>query len=442
MLQLRLPLARAGLVSALILGFTSFAAGADEPRVVPLGPAYSRTGVNTVIFRSDPITSHGDVQYAAWYDGDARVVLAKRKLGDVRWEVRRTDLTGNVKDAHNSISLGVDGNGLLHVSWDHHNHPLRYVQAKEPGSLELTAKLPMTGKLEARVCYPEFFRLADGDLLFMYRDGGSGNGQTLLNRFDHKAGTWSIVQHPLIDGRPKNNAYTNRVVLGPDGVWHLSWCWRETPDVVSNHDICYARSADQGKTWTKSTGEAYRLPITEAQAEKAVEIPENSYLINQTTMTVDAQGVPIISTYWKPAGAAAVQVHAIRLEAGKWRVYPVTQRKAEERVFVTGGGTRRKALSRPSIAAHPTDGRIFVLLRDDQQEGRLIAYWCDGKDLTKWDSRPLTQESLDAFEPTYDRNLWARSGVFHIYLQKAGQGDGEKAVDMAAQPASVLEWKP
>lgn len=32
----------------------------------------------------------------------------------------------------------VDGTGYLHLSWDHHVHPLRYAQSVEPGSLKLS----------------------------------------------------------------------------------------------------------------------------------------------------------------------------------------------------------------------------------------------------------------------------------------------------------------
>ena len=44
--------------------------------------------------------------------------------------------------------------------------------------------------------------------------------------------------------------------------------------VETNHDLCYARSLDGGKTWQRSDGTAYQLPITAATAEIAWKIPQ------------------------------------------------------------------------------------------------------------------------------------------------------------------------
>ena len=133
------------------------------------------------------------------------------------------------------------------MSWDHHCDPLRYCRGIGPGSLELAEEIPMTGRDEGKVTYPEFYNLADGDLLFLYRHGHSGNGNTMLNRYDVATGKWSIVQHPLISGEGERNAYTNQIAVDSKGAWHISWCWRESADVASNHDICYARSSTGGR---------------------------------------------------------------------------------------------------------------------------------------------------------------------------------------------------
>jgi hypothetical protein len=100
-------------------------------------------------------------------------VLGKRRSAATHWELRRTAWRGNVRDAHNAISIMVDGTGILHMAWDHHNSALRYARAAAPGSLELH-EAPMVGRDEGSVSYPEFYRMPDGGLLFLYRDGGSG----------------------------------------------------------------------------------------------------------------------------------------------------------------------------------------------------------------------------------------------------------------------------
>lgn len=40
------------------------------------------------------------------------------------------------------------------------------------------------------------------------------------------------------------NAYLHEPVLGPDGLFHLSWVLCNTPDCKTNHDLSYAVSAD------------------------------------------------------------------------------------------------------------------------------------------------------------------------------------------------------
>lgn len=53
-------------------------------------------------------------QYIAYYDANQYVVLGKRNLGSDQWMLKRTPYREICRDAHNSISLAVDGSGYLH----------------------------------------------------------------------------------------------------------------------------------------------------------------------------------------------------------------------------------------------------------------------------------------------------------------------------------------
>ena len=64
----------------LILLLTA-AARAQEPQLMPLGPAWAANSINTGIYRNDSVTSHGDRQYAAYYNADGKVVIATRTIG-------------------------------------------------------------------------------------------------------------------------------------------------------------------------------------------------------------------------------------------------------------------------------------------------------------------------------------------------------------------------
>jgi hypothetical protein len=385
------------------------------------------------------VTTHRDTQYIAFYSEDAHVVLAKRKLGTTKWRIYKTPYTGNTKDAHNGISIAVDGSGLLHMSWDHHCDPLNYCRAVAPGSLELTGRMQMTRENESKVTYPEFFNLPNGDLLFLYRDGSSGNGNTMLNRYDVTARRWSVVQHPLIDGQGQRNAYTNQIAVDGDGSWHISWCWRETGNVATNHDICYAKSPDGGKTWFKSTGERYILPITADNAEYVRHIRQNSELINQTSMTVDSKGRPLIATYWRPDGTKIPQYHVTHYDGERWKTTPITRRKTP--FSLSGGGTKRLPISRPKILADSSD-RLYLIFRDEERAGRVSVAICQDLKRAKWRIEDLTDDSVGLWEPTYDSVLWQRENVLHLFLQNVEQKDRDALEETPPTMVSVLEWTP
>ena len=271
-----------------------------ESRLVKVADnGWGDNSVNTTVFRNSPLVTHDDYQYVSYYDADGYLTLGRRALNDTVWTLNRTQYVGNVKDAHNVISMIVDGDGYLHLSFDHHGHPLKYCRSKYPESLELGDLEPMTGVDEGNVTYPEFYTLKDGDILFVYRSGSSGRGNLVMNRYDLASRKWVRVQDVLIDGEDERNAYWQLYVDGR-GVIHLSWVWRETWLVETNHDLCYARSRDNGVTWERSDGTPYQLPITQDNAEYAWRIPQNSELINQTSMSTDAAGNPYIATYWRP----------------------------------------------------------------------------------------------------------------------------------------------
>ena len=53
--------------------------------------------------------------------------------------------------------------------------------------------------------------------------------------------------------------------------------------------------------------------------------------------------------------------------------------------------------------------------------------------------KDLTDFSVDAWEPSYDTELWKTHKKLHIFVQETHQGDGEKVKDSEATPVYVLE---
>jgi hypothetical protein len=311
-----------------------------------------------------------------------------------------------------------------------------------PGGLELTQKLEMTGYREDRVTYPEFYDLPDGDLLFLYRDGSSGNGDLMMKRYHTATQTWSLVQDALLDGEGERNAYW-QFATDVHGTFHLSWVWRETGDVATNHDLAYAKSTDQGATWLRADGTPYELPITQDGAAYARRIPQGSTLINQTSMTTDDRGRPYIATYWTPAGDSVPQYHVVYHDGAAWHTRQVGRRT---QAFTLGGyGTRRAPISRPELVVDTRDGqrRALLVFRDAERGERVSVAVSDDLDSGDWRIFDLTEETVEAWEPSIDRALWREHRTLHLFHQRVAQGSDETAIEGAPpRRVSVLEWTP
>lgn len=428
-------------LNACISNKTGNTPAAADPKVIKIAEGWANNSVNVVAFRKNSLVTHKGLQYAAWYDADRSVVLAKRKSGAETWEVKKTDFKGNAADAHNTISIMVDGKGYLHVSWDHHNNKLNYARSVSPGSLTLTDRMPMTGLHERAVSYPEFYRMPNGNLMFFYRDGGSGQGNMVINWYDANTQKWTQRHSRLIDGEKKRNAYW-QATIDNQGTIHVSWVWRESPNVASNHDLAYARSRDGGVTWEKSSGEKYELPITEQKAEMAMGIPQKSELINQTSMATDEQGNPFIATYWREAGSTVPQYQLVYNIGKGWQKRSLNFRTTP--FSLSGVGTKRIPIARPQVLVKNAREKASVLLifRDEERGNKASALVLPRIADGKWSITDLTQESLGSWEPTYDTELWKEKQILNLFVQKVEQVDGEGQASLAPQPVQVVEWVP
>lgn len=402
--------------------------------LVPVGEGWANNSVNATVFRKNSVVTYRNMQFTAYYDADGFLTLGKRRLNSQYWEISRTQYKGNVNDAHNSISIMVDADGYLHVSWDHHGHPLRYARSISPLSLQLGDKEEMTGENEQNVTYPEFFKLPDGNLIFMYRDGSSGRGNLVINKYDCKTKRWSQTQENLISGENKRNAYWQACV-DEKGTINVSWVWRESWLVETNHDMCYARSNDGGNTWQNSRGETYALPITATTTEYACRIPQNSELINQTSMTTDDKGNPFIATYWREQDSKIPQYRIVYNDGEKWNVLNTNFRNTP--FSLSGGGTKRIPISRPQIVVNK--GTIHLIFRDEERQAKVSIATCSDIKKNEWTVEDLTHTSVDQWEPSYDTELWQKKKKLHLFVQKAEQIDGEGKADIAPQAVQILE---
>ena len=284
------------------------------------------------------LVTYGDMQFVGYYDPEHNMTVASRKLNDIKWNYQI--LPSKIKwDSHNSITMAVDKDGYLHLSGNMHCQPLIYFRSGKPLDITSFKKVgSMTGKREDMVTYPVFMEGPDGNLIFHYRYGGSGNGDEIYNTYDCTTKTWSrLLDTPLTDGEGKMNAYMGGPSLGPDNYYHLVWVWRDTYHCETNHHLSYAKSPDL-KNWESAAGESVELPLTIHESQLWVDpVPAKGGIINGAAkLGFDNQNRPLI-VYYKFDTSGKTQAYIARFNNQKWDLKQISS--WNYRWWFSGGGS-------------------------------------------------------------------------------------------------------
>jgi hypothetical protein len=449
---------------------------------------YAGSAINSVAFAQNNLITVGNRQIIAYYRRHASdaahpanntVVIGRRSIGEARWELFPTPfLSFNINDTHNVISCAIDGDGFLHMSWGMHVHALLYAKSTtsvlgtEPVVMTSLGTAGMTGQ-ENGVTYPKFQTLPNGDVLFLFREGGSGNGDWFLNRYRTATGTWAPVhadaggvQQPLMLGRghvPDNCFYPDRLTLGPDGMLHMAGVFRYNSDspagqsgYQTNHRYVYLRSPDGGTTWQRSDGSPVKVPVVEDASFKNLgaghvpeivkDLAEGHSIMNESGMTTDRSGRPIIANWWADQAAAGNhtrQYHIFFHDGAAWQQRTVSARDIDNpatRYSEAQLGASR--LGRPVVLTDAAD-RIIVLYNDNRFHGITVVFSeprAQDPGRNNWTRMNLTTGNLGSWEATYDEDRWKKDGVLQmLYQQLPGMGMSYTAWNNST-PVSVLEW--
>jgi len=285
----------------------------DEELVI--GDVWSGQPVNFALVTT------GDLQFVAYFDANRQMMVARRTLGSADWQFAALPSVLGW-DSHNHLAMALDSAGNIHVSGNMHDVPLIYFRTTRPLDIQSFVQVTtMVGNSELSCTYPEFFTGPGGDLVFSYRDGSRGNGNTIFNAYSAQAGAWRrLLDSPLTNGEGLRNTYPVGPVLGPDGFWHLVWVWRDSADAATNHDLSYARSRDL-ISWEAADGRPLTVPITLADSDIVDPVPAGGGTINNNTkIGFDAQGRPLVA-YHKYDAAGSTQLYNARFEGGSWAVH-------------------------------------------------------------------------------------------------------------------------
>jgi len=366
-------------------------------------------------------------QFVAYYDADRNLVVASRALNEDTWS--RTTLPEKVGwDSHNYLTMALDDGRQLHLSGNMHGAPLVYFKSSVPlaaTTMERVSRL--TGGEEGKMTYPHFFRGPQGEFIYTYRDGSSGNGNQIYNVYNEAANTWSrLLDTPLTDGAGKRNAYLNGPTLGQDGYYHLVWVWRESPDCATNHSISYMRSRDL-RHWENIRGEALALPVTLESPGVIVDpVPERGGLINgNATFGFDLEN-RVVVTYHKYDPQGNSQVYNARWDGEGWSIVSGTQ--WDTRWEFSGGGSIE------------FDVRVQPVQRDEG--GNLVQEWRHWQlGRQRWRLDPVSLAPVERVEPAPNGSPRALSRVVSTFpgMEVRTASDLNKA--HGEEVRYVLRWE-
>lgn len=395
--------------------------------------------VNGRTYQRPPLTTFQGYQYVTYYDDNRNVCLGRRQLPGGEWEIIRfTDYAMPGSDSHNVVTLGIcAADGTIHLMFDHHADPLNYrVSAQNvathPETAEWSANLfgPISDQLGSvggfeRFTYPYFFPAPNGNLMLFFRDGGSGNGNGMIHEYDGTAHDWipglgkfiastGSYTGILSNNSQSRNPYLNAIAYSGDRI-HVSWGWRESSGGSQfNHDLCYAYSDDDGRSWHNNEGDLIGVTGSSfidvnSPGLVVASIPQDQGLSNQYTHYAYPDGTCHVMVSHNVEGTTNRSYHHYWRDAsGNW-----------DSAALSFSGSRPKMVGND-------DGTLFLVYASG---GRLrIAKGVPNSDKTQWDwSSVYTQsDSTEAGEGQIDYTRWEQDGVLSVYGQE--------------RPSSVLSY--
>lgn len=403
----------------------------------------SESGSNFVSFQQNAISTYNGYQYITYWNKAKHVCMARKKLPEGAWEIiELTDYTSpyDIADNHYTISFGIcKTDGTIHISFDHHNDPMHYRVSNvdltsdpdnavwDSNSFGATRNYLETGValtdalFYGAVTYPRFITKPNGDMLFECRTGISGNGNSHLWEYIGATQTWSYIGeylHGMADGMPTgyvdNCGYINGLHYTPGGTrLHVSLVWRDSPDANTNHEVCYAYSDDDGRTWYNTAGvligttgstDVSKLLNYYSSGFQILAIGQNRGLINQEGQAVDSKGgIHILQSYlkdgvnqdsWYNRRVNAYMRHIYQDENGNWKNDVIAPSR----------------IDRGDIAVD-ADDNLYVLGPDYR------VFWAKASEKwATWYDFDLSQDGKAVSEGVFDRELLLENNVLSFAL--------------------------
>ena len=263
-------------------------------------------------------------------------------------------------DSHNTIAVGIDNEGYIHVAGNHHSDPLNYAISNAPHSLSRFTNRPSmissdARNSEGRVTYPTFFNTVDGELMFFYRNQTVSPSvfASYLNRWDQQSRQWRRVAK-LAQGRDLR-FYHQRIAVdntsGPNrGRIHIMAMWRNDAGsgsgVTNNEDLFHLYSDNAGESWFQyGAAGAASLPLSLGNVDDLIvnsrPHPNSRRFSNQSGLELDSNGNPhALVSMSDQAGSSSRYYFHIWYDGNSWITNRLTTFRPGTRsaIVTTDGG--------------------------------------------------------------------------------------------------------
>lgn len=243
--------------------------------------------------RGDCFTIVNGYIFFGWYKGGMRkrdLMLSRKRIGSGQWVTvqlpHKNTLIGpkvdGWGDSHNTISVGVSKtDGTIHVFYDHHNDPLKYIVSKqntafvEDDAFNINIFEPTRGYLaegqNITITYPKVTENAQGDLIVNYRKGSAVGGNEMVHVYNSKTSTWSrsrmVIRGsglPQVPVAERNYAYAPSPVLAGGNIYYgfsVRWA-RKKEEGILNEGVYVANCGPtMTSNWIDVNGQERTLPV-------------------------------------------------------------------------------------------------------------------------------------------------------------------------------------
>lgn len=376
------------------------------------------SNLNSVPF-STPIMTYRDNIYVCYINDSLDVIVAKKDSGSDSW-VKNKIHSKNTNDAHNICSIGIDKAGYIHVSFDMHAQPLRYLRSEIPediSSFEIIDK--MTGVQEDLVSYPHFYHSPSGELWFLYRNSiKENNGDDIcLKKYDIGEKNWIDEFCPLIDGinnDPPFTPYEYSLRWDSSGNMHLFWNPRSISNTVMNFNVYYAKYSSGTGNWEKANAEKIDVPM-KLNGDLADGVSPDQGLANQNSNAIDSLDRPHVA-YIKDVSKDVSEIFHAYFDGQRWKVRQATSLGLKKK-------GRLWSLGRPQIIITPEDDLYIFFTDSGNSRAKNFAlppsnlYFTKSSDFGESWTEPQLLDIPKSGEFVYDYRYFVETGTARFFYQ-------------------------